>query len=142
MTEKRDMLVADLEKRLNSEEMRGKIAEIEKKFDLVGCKRNVLFSDFKQGGPVLVFEPSEEQFENIIREHKPEVYYKEINVDDAGNWGYLSIIVDPEIEISSKQYIFGYIGVWNELSEKMGYKDEVKTSGFKNSSGKFVPPEN
>ncbi len=141
MTEKRDRSIVDFEKRLTSEEMRVKISEIEEKFNLTDCKRNVLFSNFQLGKPVLAFEPPEEQFEEIIRDHKPEIYYREINVDDAGNWGDLCIVVDPDVEISSRQYIFGHIGIWNELSEKMGYVEETKTTGYKNNSGKFIPPE-
>lgn len=123
---------------MTSPVMQEEIGQVEKEFDLAGCERDVQFSTFDWKKLKLIFRPSEDKFEKIIRKNKPnEIYYKEVNMDDAGNWGSLCIKLSEEIEIYSSQYIWGYSGIWN-LLEKLRYKDEATTTGFKNHSGKFV----
>lgn len=136
--EKPSSTVTNFEKRITSPVIQEEISQFEKEFDLTECVRGVQFSTFDRKKLKLVFSPSEDKFEKIVRKNKPnEIYYNEINMDDVGNWGSLCIKQSKDIEIYSSLYIWGYLGIWN-LLEKLGYKDEATTTGFKNHSGKFV----
>ena len=136
----RDRRIEELKDKLQTPEMKAKIAQILEKYKIAAYRETVYVPHGGKEAKLLIEPAYQETFKQIVRDQRPAtVFFCMGQMDELGLPGAMWID-EGEIRISSDQYVFAMYGGVFDHAEDIGYRKIVDGEDFitKTRYGRFV----